>query len=182
MAHKLHRPRQRSWTTGHTTLLSDSLFRRNSLCWRYKWKLRRDEHSSDNRLHEPDADVRSALPRLGGSPYTEAFSYQGDRVYVGNNNLANSSGQTAMVDWSLDAASGQPLAGFATNTIEVRQTCVRDWLRFGPPSTKVGLCTSPFSAPSLGRHARQVTPRMLLWFVTITGAPAVSVRSPTKTE
>jgi hypothetical protein len=71
-------------------------------------------------------------------PYTEAFSYQGDRVYVGNNNLANSSGQTAMVDWSLDAASGQPLAGFATNTIEVRQTCVRDLASVRPAIHKGG--------------------------------------------
>lgn len=65
-------------------------------------------------------------------PYTEAFSSGGDKVYVGNNNLANSmffggvTGQTSTVDWSLAAASGAPPAGFTNNVLEVRKTCGQD--------------------------------------------------------
>ncbi|MGA2373692.1 MAG: hypothetical protein ACLPPV_00100 [Candidatus Korobacteraceae bacterium] len=65
-------------------------------------------------------------------PYTAALGYYGDHVYVGNNNVAlgtfegGTSGKTASVDWSTDAATAPAPAGFGTNVLETRDTCGQD--------------------------------------------------------
>ena len=65
-------------------------------------------------------------------PYTEAIAAGGDRVFIGNNNLAQSTffggsgGKTASVDLSADAATAPPPAGFGTNLLETRATCGQD--------------------------------------------------------
>lgn len=65
-------------------------------------------------------------------PYTEAITAGGDRVYIGNNNLVNStfdggvSGKDASVDFSLDAATAPAPAGFGTDLLETRDTCGQD--------------------------------------------------------
>lgn len=70
-------------------------------------------------------------------PYTEAIAEDGDHVYIGNNNLINStfdggvSGKDASVDLSLDAATAPAPAGFGTNLLETRDTCGQD-----PPPTR----------------------------------------------
>ena len=65
-------------------------------------------------------------------PYTQAISAGGDRVFIGNNNLVNStffggvSGLTASVDLSANAATAPAPAGFGTNLLETRTTCGQD--------------------------------------------------------
>jgi hypothetical protein len=65
-------------------------------------------------------------------PYTEAVAYYGDHVYIGNNNLSystffgGSGGKSASIDWSTDAATAPPPAGFTTNVLETRDTCGQD--------------------------------------------------------
>jgi hypothetical protein len=55
-------------------------------------------------------------------PYVEAISVAGtDRVYVGNLNS-----RIATIDWSLDAATASPPAGFTSHAIETRSTCGKD--------------------------------------------------------
>ena len=52
-----------------------------------------------------------------------------DRVFVGNNDFNQPSGQTATVDLSADAATAAPPAGFAPHRVERRTTSGQD----GPP-------------------------------------------------
>ena len=68
-------------------------------------------------------------------PYTQAMTAAGtDHVYIGNNNLADSklfpcggvTGQSASIDWSLDAATAPPPAGFQTLVLNGRTTCGQD--------------------------------------------------------
>jgi len=76
---------------------------------------------------------------LEDQPYTQAMTAAGtDHVYFGNNNLAGSTlfggttGKTSSVDWSTDAATALPPAGFATQALEVRSTCGQDLPKVRP--------------------------------------------------
>jgi hypothetical protein len=63
-------------------------------------------------------------------PWIVALTSGGtDHVFVGNNNLGASSGATATIDLSADAATAPPPAGFAPQGIEHRSTAGQD----GPP-------------------------------------------------
>jgi hypothetical protein len=74
-------------------------------------------------------------------PYLEAISVAGtDRIYVGNNDSAAAGGRTATVDRSLDAATAPASAGFATQRIEARSTC----LRMAPQSAQPFMRTARF--------------------------------------
>ena len=65
-------------------------------------------------------------------PYTEAIAAGGDSVYIGNNNVAlgtfegGTTGKTASIDWSTNAATPPAPAGFGTNVLETRDTCGQD--------------------------------------------------------
>jgi len=89
-------------------------------------------------------------------PYTQAFSSAGDKVYVGNNNLTNSiffggvTGKTSTVDWSLDAASAPPPAGFTNNLLQVRTTCGQDLPSVRPALHKSGVVYVAFLANEAG--------------------------------
>jgi len=82
---------------------------------------------------------------LEDQPYVEAFSFGDDKVYVGNNNLSNStldvgsgaSGQTSTVDWSPNASTLPP-AGFAPYTVEARKTCGKNLPSVRPAIHKDG--------------------------------------------
>ena len=81
-------------------------------------------------------------------PYTQARAAAGaDRVYIGNNNIADDSpalggsgtGQTSSVDWSLDAATLPAPGGFGTNVLEARTTCGQDLPSVRPAIHKGGV-------------------------------------------
>jgi hypothetical protein len=61
-------------------------------------------------------------------PYTQAIAVGGDHVYVGNNNLAldSTTGKSASVDLSQDAATAPAPAGFSSTVVEPRATCNQD--------------------------------------------------------
>jgi hypothetical protein len=89
-------------------------------------------------------------------PYTQAFSSSGDKVYFGNNNLANSTffggvtGKTSTVDWSLSAASAVPPAGLAPNSLEARTTCGQDLPSVRPAIHKSGVVYVAFLSNEAG--------------------------------
>lgn len=68
-------------------------------------------------------------------PYVQAATVLGgqgvgnDRVYVGDNDFNGPGGRTATIDFSLDAATAPPPAGFTLTRIETRATSSQD----GPP-------------------------------------------------
>ncbi len=61
-------------------------------------------------------------------PYTQAIAVGGDHVYIGNNNLAldSTTGMSASVDLSQDAATAPAPAGFSSTVLEHRATCGQD--------------------------------------------------------
>jgi hypothetical protein len=86
------------------------------------------------RTADPTANTPMTLLEHRGhedQPWVVALtSGSTDRVFVGNNNTGASSGATATVDLSADAASAPPPAGFAPHGIEHRSTAGQD----GPPT------------------------------------------------
>jgi hypothetical protein len=70
-------------------------------------------------------------PWVQAATVLEGAGTGSDRVYVGNNDTAlrianGGSGRTATEDFSLDAATPAPPAGFSPHVIEVRNTCDED--------------------------------------------------------
>jgi hypothetical protein len=104
----------------------------------YAGILRGDSFLEMNILRSPDFTAMTAMDLLvdrsqEDQPYTQAATAGGDHVYIGNNNLSNStffvpgsSGKTASVDSSLDAATAPAPAGFGTDLLETRDTCGQD--------------------------------------------------------
>jgi hypothetical protein len=67
-------------------------------------------------------------PYVEAATVSEGVDIGKDRVYVGHNDLSQSgsSGQTATVEVSLDAATAAPPAGFGPDRTDVRSTCNQD--------------------------------------------------------
>jgi len=108
----------------------------------YAGILNGSEYLELNILRTPDFTSTTPMALLvdrtpEDQPYTQAISAGSDYVFIGNNNLVNStfsggtSGQTATVDLSADAATAPAPAGFAPNLLETRATCGQD-----PPPTR----------------------------------------------
>ncbi|HEX3557208.1 MAG TPA: hypothetical protein VIA62_28615 [Thermoanaerobaculia bacterium] len=114
-------------------------------------------------------------------PYTQATTVLGgpgvglDRVYIGHNDLSvfGTTGKTATIEQSLDAATAAPPANLTTQRIEVRTTCNQDGPSIRPAFHADGTVYAAFFRWSAGcaggnNTADIVVVRDNLWG---TGAP-----------
>lgn len=127
------------------------------------------------------ADFTSATPMTilvnrsqEDQPYTQAHDHSGDRVYIGNNNIADCNipnpifhctgvtGQSSSLDSSPNAATAPPPAGFGTQVLEDRATCGQDLPPVRPAIHRSGvvyiayLRNDPGSACFIGTNTADV--------------------------